>query len=228
MHLVLATYNIHCCVGQDGRYDPERTLAVVRELDADVIALQEVESRTRSGSDLLKRIGERTGFEVIAGPTLERESGPYGNVLLTRGRVDSIGRIDLSVTAREPRGAIAADLGWGERSIHVVATHLGLKPAERRTQVMRLLSLFEPGGDRPDVLMGDLNEWFLWGRPLRWLRAKFGTTAEPATFPARFPILPLDRIWVSPTSRLRRVAVHRSPLARLASDHLPLTAVVDL
>lgn len=228
MRLTLATYNIHRCIGQDGRYAPDRTIALLKELDADVIALQEVESRARAGIDLLERIKEVTGFEVLAGPTLIRESGAYGNALLTRGHVAATSRLDLSVQAREPRGAITADVRWGPRSLYVVATHLGLKPFERRIQVLKLLSLFEQRTDRPAALMGDLNEWFLWGRPLRWLRALFGKTPEPPTFPARFPMFALDRIWVSPPVRLQRVSVHRSPLSRLASDHLPLTAVLEL
>jgi endonuclease/exonuclease/phosphatase family metal-dependent hydrolase len=78
------------------------------------------------------------------------------------------------------------------------------------------------------VLAGDLNEWFLWGRPLRWLHAHFEETPAPATFPARLPLLALDRVWTSPRSMLRRLAVHRSPLARRASDHLPLVADLEL
>lgn len=225
--LTLATYNIHGCVGTDGRYDPDRVVAVINELDADVIALQEVESRAHRGCDLLAWIGEATGFDAVAGPTLMREAGPYGNALLTRARIEAIRRLDLSVANREPRGAIAAHVTWGRCRILVVATHLGLKPAERRLQILQLLQLFQ-GHDRgPAVLMGDLNEWFLWGLPLRWLRALFGRTPEPRTFPSRWPLFALDRIWVTPTTCLRHVGVHRSPRAREASDHLPVKALIS-
>jgi endonuclease/exonuclease/phosphatase family metal-dependent hydrolase len=75
--------------------------------------------------------------------------------------------------------------------------------------------------------MGDLNEWFLWGRPLRWLHVQFRRTPAPATFPARLPVFALDRFWVRPRVLLDHLVVHSSPLARAASDHLPLVATLD-
>jgi endonuclease/exonuclease/phosphatase family metal-dependent hydrolase len=75
--------------------------------------------------------------------------------------------------------------------------------------------------------MGDINEWFLWGRPLRWLHVEFQETPAPATFPAYRPVLALDRLWVRPRTALRRLAVHATPLARVASDHLPLVAALE-
>jgi endonuclease/exonuclease/phosphatase family metal-dependent hydrolase len=80
----------------------------------------------------------------------------------------------------------------------------------------------------PTVLLGDLNEWFLWGRPLRWLHAHFERPPAPRTFPAGWPVLALDRVWVKPRRCLRAIAVHRSLLARHASDHLPVVAALDL
>jgi len=80
----------------------------------------------------------------------------------------------------------------------------------------------------PTILLGDLNEWFLWGRPLRWLHRHFEQTPAPATFPAGFPVLALDRIWVRPRHLLRRLTVHASPLARQASDHLPVVAQLQM
>lgn len=227
MRLTLATYNIHRCLGSDRRSDPERILGVLAELDADVIALQEVELRPWRGRDLLTWLGEQAGYATLAGPTLLREANHYGNALLTRAAVVDVRRIDLSVPGREPRGAIDVDLEWKGAPVQLVATHLGLNPAERRAQTLRLLELFKPSSKRLAVLMGDLNEWFLWGRPLRWLRTMFGSLPEPATFPASWPVFALDRIWVQPASSLRVVAPHRSALARLASDHLPLKATIE-
>ena len=113
------------------------------------------------------------------------------------------------------------------RALRVVATHLGLRPSERRTQVQRLLAAFEHAPLCPSVVMGDVNEWCL-GRPLRWLHQRFAVSHAPATFPARRPFLKLDRIWAHPPGALHGIAAHRSALARLASDHLPLVAELQL
>ena len=115
-------------------------------------------------------------------------------------------------------------LDAGAGILRVCASHLGLRPSERRTQVKQLLMRLavEPGD--VDVLIGDINEWLLWGRPLRWLNRFFIKPPAPATFPARWPLLALDRIWVRPRRRLERVFVHRSATAREASDHLPVVA----
>lgn len=221
--IILASFNIHGGIGGDHHFVPKRIAGVLGELDAGVFALQEVESRA-TGFDMLAYLQGETRLQAIAGPTLLRASGDYGNGLLTRYPIVAVRRIDLSVRGREPRGALDVELDCDGRLLRIVATHLGLRPAERREQVRRLLQVLE--NDRPavTVLMGDLNEWFLWGRPLRWLHAHFEETRALATFPARLPLFALDRIWVKPRHLLRRVAVHASPLARIASDHLPVIA----
>jgi endonuclease/exonuclease/phosphatase family metal-dependent hydrolase len=112
--------------------------------------------------------------------------------------------------------------------VHVVATHLGLRPWERRQQVRHLLKLFEVRLTEIYVLMGDLNEWFLWGRPLRWLHAHFKRPPHCATFPAQRPFMALDRLWVHPRRRLKSLEAHTSGLARIASDHLPLKAIIEI
>jgi endonuclease/exonuclease/phosphatase family metal-dependent hydrolase len=135
---------------------------------------------------------------------------------------------DLSWRGREPRGAIAIDLDCGGTDLRVVATHLGLRPAERRDQVQQLLHLFRERPDDHSVLLGDLNEWFLWGRPLRRLHRHFKATPSIATFPSFMPVLALDRVWAHPRAMLKKVSVHRTALARRASDHLPLVADLEL
>lgn len=80
----------------------------------------------------------------------------------------------------------------------------------------------------PTLLMGDLNEWFLWGRPLRWLHAHFQATPSPRSLPARTPLLALDRIWIEPRALLRRLCAHATPAARAASDHIPIVADIIL
>lgn len=222
--MIVASYNIHRCIGNDGRYAPKRILDVITELNADVIALQEVESSTATGFDMLGYLANASRMLAIAGPTLARGNGHYGNALLTRFEILAQRRIDISVGGREPRGAIEAVIKGGGHPFYIVATHLGLWPSERRQQVKHLLSLFKNDREGPALLLGDLNEWFLWGRPLRWLKAYFQETPAPNTFPARRPLFALDRIWVRPGTLLRAIDVHDSALARMASDHLPLKA----
>ena len=225
-HLRVASYNIHCGIGRDGRFNEERILEVIQEIDADVVALQEVESRA-SGIDMLQWLAGKTGFHPIAGTTLLRADGHYGNGLLTRCPVTRTRLLDLSFRRREPRGAISADLDCGGEPIRIVATHLGLRPAERRDQVELLLKLFRESPDDRAVLMGDLNEWFLWGRPLRKLHSYFKTKSSPPTFPAFCPVFALDRLWGHPASIVKDISVHSSTKARVASDHLPLVANLE-
>ena len=224
MQISLVSYNIHGCIGRDGRYDSGRILEVLRELEADVIALQEVET-LRAGSDLLSYLAQGTGTTAHAGPTLSLGEGHFGNALLTRFPITYVQHVDLTYHRREPRAAIGADLDCGHGvKLRAVATHLGLGPRERRFQVRRLLKLFRTPRDWPAVLMGDLNEWLLWGRPLRWLHAYFDRSPALPTFPARLPLFALDRILVHPHGGLANVSVHVSRTARIASDHLPLKA----
>lgn len=229
--LRLASYNIHIGIGRDGAFNPGRIAAVLRETGADLIALQEVPLGPRP-FDLLAQLAAATGLHAVAGPSLtDPVNGAYGNGLLSRHPVISHRRLDLSVPRRQPRCAIDALLqcpgGLGRFTLRVLATHLGLRPAERRSQVLRLLAAIEQA-DRerttPTVLLGDINEWFLWGRPLRWLHAYFGRPRALASFPAGRPLFALDRIWAHPASLLVNLRVHRSALARQASDHLPLLA----
>lgn len=225
--LRFASYNIHLGIGRDGRFAPERIAAVLAEIDADIVCLQEV-SMGHPGFDMLRFLARKSGLTAIAGPTLTTTHGDYGNAILTRYAPLELQRWDLSVPHREPRGAICMQVKVGGLRWRAIATHLGLRPGERRKQIRRLLSLMQHAGSIPTVLMGDVNEWFLWGRPLRWLHRHFQRTPAPATFPSGWPLLALDRIWVEPYAALRTVVPHRSALAEVASDHLPLVATVRL
>ena len=223
---VIATYNIHRAVGRDGVFDPERVAEVLAEIDAHVIALQEVQHGA-AGRDLLRLFRDRLAAEAVSGATMLRRDAEYGNVLLTRYPVLAVARHDLSVPPHEPRGALDVVVDCGGWRLRVIATHLGLMPYERREQVRRLLAALDEREELPTVLMGDLNEWFLWGRPLRWLHVQFRRTPAPPTFPARLPVFALDRLWVRPRGLLEHLEVHTTPLARIASDHLPLVATLD-
>ena len=160
--LKLATYNIHCGIGRDGRFSERRILDVLREMDPDVVALQEVESRA-SGIDMLAWLAKETGMRAVAGTTLMTEDGHYGNGLLARCPISHVEQVDLTWERREPRNAIAADLDCQGERIRVVATHLGLRPAERRHQIQRLLPLFSERPDDRAVLAdpADINGWLI-------------------------------------------------------------------
>ena len=128
MALRLASYNVHRAIGRDRRCEPQRILDVIREIDPDVVALQEVEAHD-SGGDMLAWLARETGMCAIAGTTLRRHDGSYGNGLLTRCEVKAIELVDLSFPKREPRGAIAADLQLDDTgSLRIVATHLAFAP----------------------------------------------------------------------------------------------------
>jgi endonuclease/exonuclease/phosphatase family metal-dependent hydrolase len=227
--LSAATWNIHGAVGADGRYAPARIVGVLEEIGADIVALQEVASE-QEHADFLADLERATGYHVVAGLLRQRRGSDFGNAILSRHPVTSVEHVDLAVDGYEPRGALDVCIDAGLRlPLRVVATHLGLRPGERREQVRRILAHVEGETPHPTLLLGDLNEWYLWGRPLRWLHSHFNERPHaPRTFPARRPLFALDRIWVSPAGSLRRLACHSTPLARAASDHLPLVATIDV
>lgn len=224
--LTIATYNIHGAVGTDGNFEPGRVAGVLLEINADIIALQEVPLGGAGMPNVLKILEDATGFVAVEGYTFSVSGRRYGNAVLSRYPIIASRRIDISFGSREPRGALDADISCHGHPLRVIATHLGLRPAERHEQIRKLLQVFDTD-QMAVVLMGDVNEWFVWGRSLRWLVSHFQAVPAPATFPSRWPIFALDRIWIRPRHRLVHVDVHSSPLARLASDHLPLIAHID-
>jgi endonuclease/exonuclease/phosphatase family metal-dependent hydrolase len=222
----IATYNVHGGVGMDRRYDPERIVRVIVEMDADVVALQELQSR--ADMDMLEILRRTTRMHAIAAVTFRNVHGDFGNALLCRLPIVSNARIDLSIHGREPRVAIDATVDCDGIPIRVIATHLGLQPLERREQSARLIAAAKERPESATIVLGDINDWTLSRHALRALHAHFGESRAHATYPSIFPVLALDRIWVSAPSALVRVHAHRSRTARVASDHLPLVADVDL
>jgi endonuclease/exonuclease/phosphatase family metal-dependent hydrolase len=229
----VATYNVHACVGRDGRHDPDRVAAVIGELNADVVALQEftypasvaLETRTPVTLTTLD------AYQCALGPTRQRTRKTvtecFGNALLTRHPIVEVHRIDLSMERREPRGALAATIDVGGTPLHVLATHLGLRIHERRFQVRQILNYLDSVRNTRVVVFGDFNDWLPGRSAAHVLDRRLGRPPRPATFPVAWPLVALDRIWVQPRAAMRRISVHTTPAARVASDHLPVVAEID-
>jgi endonuclease/exonuclease/phosphatase family metal-dependent hydrolase len=217
----VATYNVHDCVGRDGRFDPRRIAEVLVEIDADVIALQEV-TLDRAG-DLIGRLEKTTKLHAIDGSLFERGVGRYGNLLLTRAAALGSRLHDLSHAGREPRGCIEARLLLDGKAVRVFATHLGLHRRERTTQIDRLAAAVA-ATDQAALVLGDLNVW-PWSAALAPL-VRIGLRHRPVrSFPTwPRPIAALDRILARAPLVLARCRRHESPLARVASDHFPIVA----
>ncbi len=230
----LVTYNIHRCIGLDRRYDPARVAAVLREVGAGIACLQEVglQRRGEHPGDQGRFLAEATGAKVIFANGVRDHSRRFGNAILTFFPVLAESAIDLGVAGCEPRSAIDADLLVAGRVLRVIATHFGLSQAERRLQASRLVAALAAPlpANRPPassiLVMGDLNEWRGRRAGIRALEGRLGRSITARTFPSFMPILALDRIYVDERALLEEVQVYRSPLARLASDHLPLVATL--
>ena len=220
--LRIASYNVHGCRGTDGKKDAQRIVQVIEELGCDTIGLQEVDYR-------LDYIAQKLRMQAIPGLTLARHDGPFGNALLTRRKVLDVRRVGFTYSRREPRNALDVDLEVNGETVRVIVTHLGLWPAERRYQVKKILEMIRatPSYERV-IVLGDINEWLPLGRPLRWMNALFGRCPAERSFPSRWPMVALDRVWVRPRHALLALKAHRTPLAELASDHLPVKAIIAL
>lgn len=226
----VASYNIHGCVGKDLKRDAARIARVISELDADIVGLQEVDSRVGEEAEAwqMDYLAHATGLKAVAGPAIARHDRHYGNLLLTRHRILDVRRLDLSVSGQEPRGALDVDLQIRHRVVRVLITHFGLRAAERRYQAQRLLAALKEDTERLTLVLGDFNEWSPFSRSLQSLQARLGPTPAPRTYPAFFPLLPLDRIWVCPPAALLDLRTHHNAMTRVCSDHLPIRAVVSL
>ena len=227
-HMRVATYNVHRWSGVSGRQAPNAALAgyVISELDADVVALQEV-LRPFDAEDPLTVLAEEQHLHVAFVVTRVHRLGELGNAILSRWPVTSLFVLDLSFSRLERRSALAAEFKLGKRLLTVVATHLALRDRTRQRQVRTILS--HPQLQGPVVLMGDLNAWRR-SKATQALDAALGAHGNrrwPASFPSARPILALDRIY-SRGAQVETLEVHRSTAARRASDHLPVIAVLKL
>ncbi|AGB74616.1 MULTISPECIES: endonuclease/exonuclease/phosphatase family protein [Rhizobium] len=229
---LIASYNVHKCVGADRRFDPERTSRVIHEIDADIIGLQEADTRfgERTGILDLRRLERETGLIPVPITGVTKAHGWHGNVVLFKqGTVRDVHQINLP--GLEPRGALIAELELARGgSLRIIAAHLGLLHRSRAQQTRLIVDLMNDGSEMPTILLGDLNEWRLGDRSsLNTFQAAFGPLPPAVpSFPSTLPLLALDRIMANRRGMISAVEVHDSPLARLASDHLPIKAVVSL
>ena len=235
----IATYNIHKCVGIDRRYSPERIADVLRETDADVIALQEVLWRPRGPrrERQAEFIAEELGMEFCVGKNREHKGGDYGNAILSRFPIVHHHNHDISIHKYEPRGCLCADITVGEsKALHFVNLHMGTSYFERRLQVHQLLAehvLDEPKVVGRRIVAGDFNEWTS-GLTTRLFRSQF-KSVDPKTdlgttrsFPGIMPLLHLDHIYFDPNFQLKRASLHKSRKALVASDHVPIVAEFEM
>lgn len=229
---IIASYNVHKCIGIDKKFNPERTGQVISELNADIVAIQEADKRfgERSGLLNLQNLERESGLVPVPMQTMSPTGhGWHGNLLLIRqGLIRDIHQLKLPGV--EPRGALIVDIDLKDGPLRIIASHFGLLKHSRSKQAETLLSIIQEDNERPTILIGDLNEWRVGkGSSLATLQPVFNLAAGAVpSFPSRFPVLALDRILSRPQKLVTSVEVHNSPLARIASDHLPIKAHLDL
>ena len=230
MQLKVASYNIHKGVGTDGRRDPDRIVSVLREIDADVIALQECDRRFGQRESVIERaMLDDTRWRPVPVAKRARSLGWHGNALLVRRDIEVVEAHPIALPMLEPRGAVRADLAFGGKRLRVVGMHLDLSGLRRRDQIRAILKhLTECDGQCPAVLMGDLNQWGKASGAMREFGGGWHSLAPGKSFPSRQPIAHLDRILCSPEWTCGDNGVHHSALSAQASDHLPVWANIEL
>jgi endonuclease/exonuclease/phosphatase family metal-dependent hydrolase len=233
--LRIATYNIHRCRGLDRRTIPSRIAEVLREIEADVVALQEVIGSGPAGAGQAEEIGAAVGMGWVMTTVRHLRNHLFGNVVLSRFPIVHHSHYDLSWRTCEPRACQRADLDLGEgRTLHVYNVHLGTAVLERRYQAPRLASfVHDHRVTGPKIILGDFNEWMR-GLATKTLSSLFDSVDIHAhlqrrrTYPGIFPLLHLDHIYYEGHVEIRGVELPRTRKALMASDHLPLVANVRL
>jgi len=228
--LRIATYNIHRCRGLDRRVAPLRIIEVLREIDADVIALQEVIGAGPAGAGQAEEIGAGLGMGWVMNCVRTLRQHQFGNVVLSRYPIVHHSQYDLSWRTCESRNCQRADLDLGGQVLHVYNVHLGTAVLERRYQAGRLASFVH---DRrvtgPKIILGDFNEWMR-GLATKTLSSLFESVDIAAhlkrrrTYPGLFPVVHLDHIYYEGRVDVVNVEMPRTRKALIASDHLPLVA----
>ncbi|MBX3463553.1 MAG: endonuclease/exonuclease/phosphatase family protein [Planctomycetes bacterium] len=241
----IVSWNVHKCTGGlDRRHDPGRIAAVLSELDADVVLLQEVAQNGRwyggHGTRQVDVLGDALGLphrsyhvNVRFGP----RRGEYGNAILSRRPIADSENIDLTLAGRKARSVLHAELrlplaGGHTRTLHVFNLHLGLGERERREQLRRFLANRRVQGihqHTPALVAGDFNDvWGTLGKRLLVPAGFTGPVRPLRTFPAWAPVRALDSLYVRGDMAVVRLERVRTPLSRAASDHLPLVAELRL
>ena len=224
---LVASYNMRKAIGTDRRRRPERTIDVLNELDADVIALQEADRRfgTRASAIPLHMLDEHSDYKPVPLSLRTNSIGWHGNALLVKKKVEVLDHGIIHLPSLEPRGAVMADIKLNGTIVRVVGMHLDLSGLWRRQQAHTVLAhLDDLPSDPPSVLMGDLNEWSAHGGCLRDFGHHLDFADCGRSFHVRRSIARLDRIMVSRRVKIVESGVHHSPAARKASDHWPIWA----
>ncbi|HEV3409056.1 MAG TPA: endonuclease/exonuclease/phosphatase family protein [Chthoniobacterales bacterium] len=240
--LRVATYNVHGCVGIDGRRSEARIAEVIASLKADIVGLQELDlGRARSaGVDQARLIAEQLGWSSIFEAAMRHGQEHYGNAIISRYplRLHRVCQLTGRGTwyCRETRVALWVEAQTEHGLVHVVNTHFGLGRAEGFRQAEQLASADWLGGavaHLPLILLGDFNSVPGWrahralAKQLLDLRAHLNS-GRHRTFPTRLPLFAVDHILVNAALRPLSMRVHRDPVARIASDHFPLVAELAL
>jgi endonuclease/exonuclease/phosphatase family metal-dependent hydrolase len=228
--LRVATYNIHRCRGLDGRTNPARIAEVIRSIDADVIALQEVIGAGPNSSGHAEEIGAQLGMGWVMAPARHLRNSLFGNVVLSRLPILHHAQYDLSWKTCEPRCCQRVDIAIGDDTLHLYNVHLGTAFLERRHQAGRLSAIVHDRRvGQPKIVLGDFNEWMR-GLATHLLSERLNSIDLRAhlrrrrTYPGVFPVLHLDHIYYEGKVEVAKLELPRTRLSLMASDHLPLVA----
>lgn len=222
----VATYNIRKAIAFDRRRRPDRIIAVLAELRADIVALQEADRRFGARAAALPpEMLAEAGWQVAPLGGKSGSLGWHGNAILFRNGVELLDCTPVDLPTLEPRGAVVADLRIGTHEFRIVGMHLDLSGLWRRRQARAIIAqLMHQSPHLPTLLMGDTNEWRLSGGCLKDFAADWRILPTGASFHARRPLGRLDRIMVGHGIPVLDSGVHDTELARTASDHLPVWA----
>ncbi len=226
----VASYNIHKGIGLDRRRDPRRILDVLREIDADIVALQEADRRFGTRLCVIDPhlLEEHSVWKAVEVGHRPQSMGWHGNALLVRKGACILDSDIIHLPTLEPRGAVSARVDHEGRTIRVVGMHLDLSGLRRRRQAHSIMAhVLDQPTPVATVMMGDLNEWSAHGGCLRDFAHHFRFAPTGPSFHVRRPIAALDRIMYTPDLRVVACGVHASQLARRASDHLPVWAELE-